>query len=211
MTSNKKIVFGLIAALIIAIAAYAVMTWLPQESEVTTIPPDVSHEELRVSTNPRMGLESWKWGEVASGLTLEVIDRSTRNPLMAVFENGQKLGEFAGLEVFKPLPSSDGSKAVIRSISTCGAGCIDPEVYIVDSSAKTVSRVSPARSNHEYTGTDDAVYEIGSIAWANNSTLRIVGYFANQSSEGYFRVSPQEVWNYNVTTRSYSFVETLPE
>lgn len=130
---------------------------------------------------------------------------------MGVFLGVQKLGEFAALEVYKPVFTTDGSKAVFQASTACGAECTDFDTYLVSVDEKMFMRIASPRKDSDYSGEkrpmEDINYVMDSVQWIDSTTLKIVGFFASRGSEGNYRVSSIETWNYDVVNKTYSLIQ----
>ena len=172
--------------------------------------PPVPELVVRVPYDAHLDMERWVVDEVNNGLVLRLVDDNSRNPKLGVFAGDKQLGTFSAFEVFQPTFSPNKEMAIIRSVWVCGYQCIDTETYIANPKAGTLTFVISPRKENEYGG-QDAEYEVGPVSWSDNENLRVVGSYVTQTTEGYIRISPQEMWNYNVASKSYSLIETLSE
>lgn len=205
--NTKLVVIVTILILILGVIVYMVLADNREVSEMS-VPRMQETEDVRVAHNPREGKEKLASAQVVNNLSIKTLESGSRNPLMGVFLGTKKLGEFAALEVYKPLFSPDGSKAVFQASTVCGAECTDFGIYLVSIEEEIFMRIVFPRKDSDYSGEkrsmEDINYVMDSVQWIDNTTLKIVGFFASRGPEGNYRVSNMETWNYDVVNKTYS-------
>jgi hypothetical protein len=109
--------------------------------------------------------------------------------------------------------SPDNKYFSFRVISTLGATDASFELYAVNLINGTLINIkspqNPADFSGHKTSTESVIPVISSYTW-NGDSLNIIFYFATDSSANkFYRISPVEVWNYNLNTRSYTLVQNI--
>lgn len=145
-------------------------------------------------------------------------DQESQNPSYYAFVNGQKIGEVEGMAIALPSFSPNGQYFVFRSRSMCGAGCEGFDVYVLDTVHLNVKDlILPTYREAASIGNDTRMYSdtdafVESMTWNTDNTLDVVQYVVGTDNNGdYYRISPKEVWQYDLTTGKYTFVKDLPE
>jgi hypothetical protein len=104
-----------------------------------------------------------------------------------------------------------------RVVSGCASACHNFYMYIADLVGKRLTHVSPPRREQEYSGQKESPTEIvmpfiESYTWNTDDSLNVtVALVTTEDGSSYFRISPKEIWRYDLATKQYALVETLPE
>ncbi len=135
-----------------------------------------------------------------------------RNPTQGVYINNNKIGEFVAEDISMPIFSPDNRYVIFKTMGSCGAACRYLYTYAVDLASSSISAIPTPRSEEEYKGekseTEDVVPYIESYVWKDENILRVISYFV---VDGDTRTSPKEIWDFNIATGKYTFVQTIPE
>jgi|GEM_PF-4163002 len=146
-------------------------------------------------------------------------DLNSRNPTYDVLLDGVEIGEVGGQGFSQGTLSPDGAYYALRSRGTLGCAgiCQHFNVDLIDVKNKKVIYVGyppEAFSYEEGVGIIDNPY-IESYTWGSNGAIRLVTFLTllEKPSENsiFYRVTPKQVWNYDIGTKKYTLVETLPE
>ncbi len=104
--------------------------------------------------------------------------------------------------------SPDGKYFGFRGYGSVGAYTFDSSLFVIDLKSATIIGIS---SPHK---ASDEVIE--SYAWKGNA-VEIISYIVtaeyteNPASNKYYRTTPKELWRYDLATKRYTLLETLPE
>jgi hypothetical protein len=150
------------------------------------------------------------------------VAHQSRNPVYKLLVDQEEAGETMAQDILQPTFSPDESYFAFRTMSVCGATCLDFNVIAVDVSDNTLTTIRSPRKEKDYAGERSGLgYTINpfidSYTWESDHVLNLIFYFVGTTyheedrSETYERVSPKEVWQYDLTTNEYAFVKTLPE
>ncbi len=138
----------------------------------------------------------------------------TRNPGFSVYINQEKIGETGGNQISIIGFSPDQKFFVIRENGVCGAMCERISLDFVDIANKKLIRTDlPRRSNLTIEGVKffDITSFPESFSWDGDTVLQfLLSYIGFYSETGeFYRVSPKEIWNYDIPANSYSFKSML--
>lgn len=218
----KKVLIIAIIILVLLVGGYY---WIHYMNSRPT--PIVSSTDIRVPVGIFDGMEgslsqitvpfvSTSTGET---ITLHQTGGTGDNLTYEAYLNGENVGEVdAGWVGFFGF-SSDNKYFGIRVASTLGAAATYYGITVLDLvnkkainiQAPSVTSSTPQPPNYE------TFPVIASGSWGNDDTLNVTAYMAvsdyndqtHQSTE--YRISPVEVWQYNLTTGSYTFLQALLE
>ncbi len=89
--------------------------------------------------------------------------------------------------------------------------------YSVNLSDKTIAQIGPPHKVPDYSGLKEEPGQqitpvIESYEWSNDNSLKVIFYFVGYFNDSkYYRISPKEIWRYDLNTKQYTFLQTLPE
>lgn len=156
------------------------------------------------------GVSTLKSENLKNSITFKEVDVN-RNMTYDLFIGDKKIGEISALEIYNTIFSPDQSLLLFQTNEVCGAECAVSTLYLVDFNNQNLKEISTPKSSDEYEGFDkyNLVYPfIDKYSWTSEDMFKINFYFLKS---GVYRVSPIEVWEYNLNTEKYNFIETLPE
>ncbi len=136
-----------------------------------------------------------------------------RNPGSYIYLNNEKIGESDGVGVLGGSFSGNNKYFIFRTVGIIGAQqMIDYSYYFVDIENKSFKYINyPKISEQDVSVQSDPFIE--SFDWVDDDSIKIRFFFVegdNIAGQTY-RVSPVEVWQYNLDTDKYTYIETLPE
>lgn len=147
-----------------------------------------------------------------STITFNELNLGSRAPDYAVNINGKKVGQFNGYVQFEPELSPNGKYLSLQATSPCGATCESYEVVVADLTNQTLINVEPPIS----TKIGEEMPVISSYAW-DGDTLKVIAFLVSSSYDDttqnltYFRITPKQVWQYDISTQKYTLIQSLPE
>lgn len=133
-----------------------------------------------------------------------------------IFIDNEKIGSF-GAESIKDAGFSPENKYFAFRSSWSSGSASQAQSYrvvVIDMDSKTIRAIYPERAKSEY---NDGVerpmnYFIESYSWHNDAVEMIVYDAAYIKERGaYFRVSPKEIWRYDLKSKEFTLLEVLPE
>jgi hypothetical protein len=237
---NKKIVLLVVAVVVCGTAASYLIVRQHQTLQTVPAPqpsPTASSAAVHEPMNVLAGGQNYgslpPFVNTSTGATVTFKEYSTgANNLGAyVYLDGEKIdkGDYIlvnGQNVRKTLEvggegsdlgfSPDNKFFAFRT--RWGSGCCasDFAIFVMDIGHKTISQVNPPRREADYSGPKESPTQsifpfIEEYTW-DNDALRVTFYFVEFSSdEKYYRVSPKEIWRYDLATGQYTLLETLSE
>lgn len=119
-----------------------------------------------------------------------------------------------------PIFSPDKNYSASLYVDQDGAMQVGYALYVSDANSTTSIYLDtpPINTPGYHIGAGQSLYHvISSYSWVDNQNLTVTSYevymaWNDQADNGNFnRISPVEVWNYNVPSKTYSFVKNLPE
>jgi hypothetical protein len=167
----------------------------------------------------------WKNGksDLVLRCLLKKVDTEARNLAADVYVDQVKVngkydevgGEGESLFGFSP----DNEYFAFRTRWQSGCCASDFAIYVIDLTAKRIIRIGSPRRAQDYTGEGshlgrDVFPVIESYKWGSGDSVNVVFYFVATGSDeggGYYRISPKEIWRYDLTTKQYTLLQTLPE
>ena len=218
---TKKI---LIAVIIVAIA---IAGYYIYKNTSKSVPEPVSTETIRVPLDLSKPSETKQLGTSktllftsgTAAISFEGSIAQARNPGSNVYLNNIKIGEVEGWGIVMGSFSSDNKYFAFKTVSICGAGCEDYNLHLIDLDNKVMLNVFPPRKEADFGG-DTSNYQdeivrpfIESYEWNQPDLLNVVTYFIGQDKENAktYRVSHKEEWSYNLNSKTYTFIQALPE
>ncbi len=153
-------------------------------------------------------------------ISFKKVDTGTRNLAADIYVDQVKVngkydevgGQGESLFSFSP----DNKYFAFRTRWQSGCCASDFGIYVIDLTAKKIIEINPPQREQDYSGQKESPTQsifplIESYGW-DNGALKITFYFVGFSSdEKYYRISPKEIWRYDLTTKQYTLLETLPE
>ncbi len=139
--------------------------------------------------------------------------------LSEVYVNDRDAGQTSGQDVEVIGFSPDGKYFGFRTIQ--GVGCCSSDMLLnvvnTTSSTGTIISIRPPREEGDYIGTKEIPNQavssiIESASWNNDDSLSVIFYCGGYSSDNeYYRISPNEIWRYDLATKKYTLIQTLSE
>ena len=136
-----------------------------------------------------------------------------------VYVGTKKAGIVAGRAIAQSVFSSDNQYLALRLVADLGAADIEDtfiDIFNLKTATSSVIK-SPLRVPNQ--GPTDKFIAVGpyieSISWEASDSLDVVSYAIGfaiiDRNYTYYRVSPKQLWRYDLSTRTYTLLETLPE
>jgi hypothetical protein len=158
----------------------------------------------------------------SAGVEISFQERSTgaRNSATDIFIEGEEIGTISGQDAAIFSSSPDGNLFSFRYRAQTGCCSSNFYIYVIDTIKNNLIRVSPPGLNYssnEIEFRQKAFPVIESYEWENISTLKITAYFSAFLADGtvvgyhYYRISPKEIWRYDLMNGQYILLETLEE
>lgn len=137
-----------------------------------------------------------------------------RNPGTKIYLDGSLIGETDGVGLSGSSFSSNGKYFIYRTIGYTGAQHeIDSDYYVIDVQNKKIIYISNPKISLEKFSQFEVDPYIEMYDWISDKEIKITFFFID--SDNFFgrtyRVSPKEIWQYDIETGEYRFTETLPE
>lgn len=135
----------------------------------------------------------------------------SRNLSYDIYVDSYKIGEDEFSEAFDPKFSP---KNLYMGFQVWGMlGSENPYFYlnIIDIKNKKVFTIQPPHIDTDYEKediTDSVQPVIEKYSWVDDKTIEFTTFFMKHISN---RVSSRELWRYDIDTRQYLYIETLPE
>lgn len=140
----------------------------------------------------------------------------TRNPGFAVYINDKKIGEVGGQGLAKIGFSPDGKYFVVRGRSNngCAGMCQSLSLNIIDVINNKISW-TPWPRKDSYVTSKVKILDLlpfsEFFSWEGEHSLRFTFYFVALYGLDYYRITAKEVWEYDIETKMYNLIKTLPE
>lgn len=146
---------------------------------------------------------------------------SGKNPIADIYLNNDRIGEITEYSVFINQCSYNQRYCIITSESF-GAETITKIVKIIDLVDKKLidtwllpqdeTIIYPNMSSDKRV---DTFSFKGEYKWISDNLLEIIAFyilpvFSNESETKYYRVSPKQVWQYDLVSNQYSLIKTTP-
>ncbi|MDB5264729.1 MAG: hypothetical protein JWN64_300 [Parcubacteria group bacterium] len=145
----------------------------------------------------------------SSKISFSESGQASRNPIYNISLNGKVIGNFAGTIKDNPVFSPNSAYLSFGSYTACGAGCGDFKITLVDlNNSKIISIKPPFASSN---GVNPV---IDSYVWNDKDSIDVTAYevVIDETNEyGFSRTSSKEIWKYDLSKGSYSFVKVIPE
>lgn len=139
-----------------------------------------------------------------------------RNPGSSLYINQKLFGPIEGVGVIDGHFSPNNIFFATHVVSICGAGCWSSMIYVADVANTKLSLIIVPRSKSDYKIDMQQYSEIKPYIESyvlNNDILQLSFFFlgVNKDNGENYRVSPKEVWNYDLLTQQYVLIKSLPE
>jgi hypothetical protein len=149
----------------------------------------------------------------------------TRNPGIEAYVNGQHVGEISGQGISIIGFSPDERYFAVRARHTLGFSNQDLAIFVIGVTDGSLLQIDPPGDSLHYLRTlgystkdADVVGPFFSAEWDTDNTLKttyfVVGNIDGMDATGnykMYRVSPIEIWRYDLATKQYTLIETLAE
>jgi hypothetical protein len=149
----------------------------------------------------------------------------SRNPVLDVYLDNQLIrpvGKGLTVNGYGPVNgvfSPDNKYMAFLTQGVCGGFCANYDLHIVDIANATMFAAHPPRKISDFPGNATPyVYVIPYISyeWNQDDSLSVTFFFVGDILEGRdniteYRISPKELWRYDISTNKYTFLQTLPE
>ena len=148
-------------------------------------------------------------------ISIKTVDEN-KNSSYAFYVNNEKIGEISFVDVLENVFSGNYKYMIFRTVSVCGSTCASYDIYALDFFNKKIIEISAPKTVSDFSGPNQyntvSTYETD-FSWLNDKTAQMTFFFVNSdSTDGLtYRVSPKEIWQYDIETGEYRFTETLPE
>ena len=157
------------------------------------------------------GVSPLVYTDSKTGVTVSFrgVVEEARNSGSNLYIGDTPVGPVQGFGIVDPTFSPDGRYFGFIETSICGGTCQSYDIYVVDLSAGTLSLMdSPLPSM-----TDNDPF-LESFTWNSKNAFTVVAYltkFDETSPSEFTRISPKQLWQYDLSTGKYTFVKDLPE
>jgi hypothetical protein len=201
----KKILFGLII-LIVIVAGAIYLYPKPQSNSVASSSPDMGAS----STTPihvlisNIGFGSGKIFPITNSSTQDVLSiKDTGNEAQ---NPSAYIGGYQSMSSFSP---DNNYFAVLDTYDDgCAGNCFGFSIPVINLASDTIVTLEPQPAPHdEY---------IESYTWDGNDAIDVTSYEITYSggslitNPDYYRVSPKQVWRYDLTTGSSTLISQTP-
>ena len=115
--------------------------------------------------------------------------------------------------------SSNKRYCIKTDISFCGAACVSKSVGIIDLNNLSGVSLKPLYQDTSVIYKDrtslkdisNSQYFIESEKWIDDNTMELTAFYILSMSNGYYRVSPKQIWQYDILTDKYTLIKTLED
>lgn len=229
----KKIVL-VVVVIAIGVAAYFVFTHAPvpmQNAPATNVTSSstatAGNQQNPIPVLPKFttgkapeDLSSVKNASTGVVVSFKFIPTDAPNSGAGVYVGKQKIGEIGGFDISMIGFSPDNNYFALEWKGVSGADRKSYGVNVADIKNKKMIRLktsiqSPPYANAQYKDIDLDSY-IDSVVWSSDHALDIRSYYLwpdfNDASQtiAYYRVSPEETWQYDLATGSSTLINTIP-
>jgi len=141
----------------------------------------------------------------------------TRNSGLSVFIDKNKVGEVSGQGVSVFGFSSDEKYFVSRSraVSGCAGNCQNFYLNVINIIDRNIVNINipPINTYIDKEKFSDTTVYPEKVYWNQNGNLEIIAYTVGLEKDTgkLYIISPKEIWDYDLTSNSYTFVKTLPD
>jgi hypothetical protein len=217
----KKIILTLVV-LVVAIGCYAfylkskpavsVTPTLSQTSTVSSAPIHVAIRSIYADEKNFPATTNTSTAVTVSFRTDS--SNQTVNVKADLFVNQKRVDQLVGESISMRSFSPSNNYFAFRSQAKLGAATAKFTLHVVDLVNLVDIGIEPPRSNPTGlpAGGQDVIPFIGKYAWSGDHAVDITFYFVSFDQQGtYYRISPAEIWHYDLSTGSYTLATTLPE
>jgi hypothetical protein len=162
-----------------------------------------------------------RYADASSGVTISFknVPGGNRTFFSDVYVNSKNVGQINGQNIWIVGFSPDNKYFAFKTLQSSGSFETYLNVVDIANSTSTVTLIKPPLREQDYQGEKSrlgrGVYPfIESAKWDNDNSLSVIFYFVVTGSDeggGYYRISPKQLWRYDLTTKSYTLMQILPE
>jgi len=134
---------------------------------------------------------------------------AAQNPSSYIFVNQKQVGEIWGYSSSASFSPDNKYFAVLETMDEgCAGNCFSFNVPIINLTNNTMLTIQPQPAPHDEF--------IESYTWDGDNAIDVTSYYISYSggslttNPDYYRISPKQVWRYNVTTGSSTLISTTP-
>jgi hypothetical protein len=147
-------------------------------------------------------------------VSISGIAHQARNPGSLVYINNVNIGEIGGSGLASGSFSPDHKYFAFLGWGIWGGGTMF-DMYAVDLSNKEINQVAPPRKETDFQKVESDLGflpnpYIESFAWDGNG-FNLTFFFVEDNGTDIYRISPREVWHYDLRDKKYNLLDTLPE
>lgn len=208
----KKILLGI--ALVIIVVGVAIYLYPKTQSVQEVAPTSTSVKSVSATSTyvfvGQIGLGehiSWPIVNATTGdsISIQGTNQEAQNPSSYIYVNQKKVGVVGGY-LSMPSFSPDNKYFAIQETfdEGCASTCLSFDISVINLEKGTISTIQP--------NPIDAY--IDSYTWDDDNALDFTSYSISASTTGnitnYYRTSPEQVWQYELTTGNYTLVNNLP-
>jgi glycopeptide antibiotics resistance protein len=185
-------------------------------SNIVRVPFD--SRELFADETQKTSFTDEKTGDVVSLKLLTDMAHQARNLTYDVEVKGKVIGQAGGqgLSMFGFSPNGKYFAFRSRSVLGCAAMCQDREMYLIDLETLEVKFLSTpslgegnaVNKDREYSDVEEV---IDNYSWMDDSEMDITAYAVGLGTDNLYRITPKQVWRYDLTTGMFTLLRTLPE
>lgn len=216
----RKIILGLIIIIVIVAVAIYLYPRANTIPTVTSVPAQTSTAPNPSSTPPiHVPINTVNFGNnvrfpITNTTTQEVISIqdtgvAAQNPSSYIYANLKKVGEISGYSSMASFSPDNSHFAVLQTTDEgCAGDCFGFSISVVDLINGTMITLEPQPYPHdEY---------IESYVWDSNNAMDVTSYEiaysggSRTTNPDYYRVSPKDVWRYDLTTGSSTLISSTP-
>lgn len=186
---------------------------IPPTKNSIRVPVDIKSEKIQYFSDIPISFRNPRTSVIVS---LRGTTQEARNPGSNLYLNENKIGEIEGRGILSPSFSPDNKYFGFIATGICGANCSTFDVYVLNLLNNKLFFVNPPKDERNFEEKSHLGYVVNpyieSYSWSGD-TVKVTFFFVGidgQNNKSY-RISPKEVWSYDLNTGQYIFLETLPE
>ena len=229
---NKKIIIGAVAIVVVVIVVGVFLELHPSglnsapEGTSSLPPPPTSSSasttirapiDFLSASFPLSNLPMYTNTSTGAVISFKNFAPQAHYATEDIYLNGKDIGQIAGSSMVPFGFSPDNRYFVFRTQQS--SGCCDENftLHVIDLSNVTGNDISIPPPRQEGDWKQDGVNYptvpstyIEPYKW-DGGTLQIIFYYIAGSGSQFDRISPKELWSYDLGSKQYTFVQTLPE
>lgn len=156
------------------------------------------------------------YGKLSFELLTDWEHSGTLNRSYSVTLNNQKMGEIGGEGFGMNAFSLDKRYYSIRSRGSvgCASMCQDTSIYVLDLKDKKVFDVQYPMNGYDFPKSLSKAANskfIESYSWKENNIINLTTFLVSIDTKSTNRISPKQIWEYNIATKQYTLIQTLSE